>query len=480
MVKDKAQLRAPLWEAVTQFAGDTMGNFHVPGHKGGRFFDREASSFFSSLLPLDLTEVGNLDDLHQAEGAIAEAQQLAAACFGADRSFFLVGGSTAGNLALILATCQPGDRLIVQRESHQSVWNGCILAGVQPIYVSGGIDERGLPRSLDPEVLREAFSRYPEAKAAFITSPDYDGHIQPVRQLAQVCHACNRPLLVDEAHGAHLGFHPDLPASALNEGADAAVQSTHKLLAAMTQASMLHLKGLRVDNERVASWLRMLQSSSPSYPLMASLDVARRLMATEGEEQLERLLQRLLRLRLEVNRLQSIREMPAVMERDPLKLSLMAEVRGEAVSGIRLARFLEKQNLWPELADHRRVLAVFTPGNQEAEFTRFIHALRHLDDVVTTFPRESQQIHLQTPLLADSAQPLDKIHRQAAVPVPLDEAVGLVAKVAVVPYPPGIPLILPGETISEQHVSAIRDQYQNEAKIRGLASRSPLSIFVLQ
>ncbi|MDR6227138.1 aminotransferase class I/II-fold pyridoxal phosphate-dependent enzyme [Desmospora profundinema] len=480
MKKNGDQHRAPLWEALVQHAREGVGNYHVPGHKSGRFFDREGWSVFSSLLTIDLTEVGQLDDLHQAEGAIADAQKLAAACFGADRTFFLVGGSTAGNLALVLSTCSPGDRLIVQREAHQSVWNGCVLAGVRPVYISGGVDHEGFPRPLDPEWLREAFRRYPNAKAALITSPDYDGHVQPIQALAQVCHEWNRPLLVDEAHGAHFGIHPHLPPSALSQGADASVQSTHKLLSAMTQASMLHLKGSRVNSDKVASWLRILQSSSPSYPLMASLDLARRLMAMEGEQELGQLLERLKGLRLAIQDLDHILEMPASMKRDPLKMPLNARVKGEAVSGIRLARFLEKQHLWMELSDHRRVLAVFTPGNREKELSCLRDALQKLDRLIPSFPREPLWCFPETPQLVESKQSLDELFRRPAVSLPLVEAVGRVAKEAIVPYPPGIPVVLPGEIYTEQHLFLIQDLSRNGAKIRGLAARSPLSVFVLQ
>lgn len=474
------QHRAPLWEALLKHVRRQEGNYHVPGHKGGTFFDRDAHSTFASLLAVDLTEIGELDDLHQAEGVIQQAQMLAAACFGADRTFFLVGGSTVGNLALVLATCDPGERLIVQRESHQSVWNGCMVAGVRPVYISGGVDAWGMARPLGPDWLREAFRRYPDAKAAFITSPDYDGQVQPVHALAQVCHEFQRPLLVDEAHGAHFGFHPGVPPAALSQGADAVVQSTHKLLPAMTQASMLHMKGARLEYDRVAHWLRVLQSSSPSYPLMASLDLARRLMATEGRRRLGELLEALADFRQQINGLQAIQEMPAPFLRDPLKLPLIAGSDGEWVSGVRLARFLENRQLWLELSDRRRVLAVFTPGNGQESITRLSEALTDLDKLIPSLPRESMEGFSKNRMLEESVERLDVLYRKQGGALPLVQAVGAVSKEAVVPYPPGVPVILPGEVFTEQHVEVLTHAWQNGAKIRGLAAHSPVFVSVLQ
>ncbi len=192
-----------------------------------------------------------MDDLHQPEGVIQQAQELAAAAFGADQTFFLVGGSTAGNISLILASCQPKDQLIIHRASHQSVFNGCHLAGVRPVFLSGRGDVP-LGGEITGEDLEEALLRHPGVKGVFLTSPDYFGRLQPISSLAEICHHHGVPLMVDEAHGAHFRFHPQLPPSALTQGADGVVQSTHKMLTAMTMGSMLHLKGRRLDWDRVA------------------------------------------------------------------------------------------------------------------------------------------------------------------------------------------------------------------------------------
>ncbi|NMO98277.1 aminotransferase class I/II-fold pyridoxal phosphate-dependent enzyme, partial [Paenibacillus lemnae] len=277
--------KAPLWEALLKYRDERKRSFHVPGHKNGEAYSGDAAAQpFREMMALDVTEITGMDDLHHPEGVIQEAQQLAADCFGAEESFFLVGGSTSGNLAMILTVCcQQGDLLLLQRNVHKSVLNGLMLSGAKAVFMESEQDSTsGLAVAPSPETVAVALAAHPEAKGVLVTMPNYYGMGSDLTGMAQICHAHGIPLLVDEAHGAHYGLHPDLPAHALSCGADIVVQSTHKMLAAMTMGAMLHVQGPRIDRALLRGRLAMVQSSSPSYPLMGSLDLARRLVHAPG------------------------------------------------------------------------------------------------------------------------------------------------------------------------------------------------------
>ena len=254
---------------------------HVPGHKGGRGLDPALAPWLGSAARLDLTELDGLDSLHAPEGPIAEAQALAAQLWQADQTFFLVGGSTVGIHAAIMATCKPGDTLLLPRNAHMSALGGLILAGATPVHLPPSPSAPGTwgPPSL--ERLEEALVHH-APKAVLLTRPGYGGDVFDLRPYAELIHAHGSLLLVDEAHGAHLGLHPALPPSALTLGADAVVQSTHKMLGALTPGAMLHLKGAGLDAARVHRSLSLLQTTSPSYLVLASLDAARRHEAVAG------------------------------------------------------------------------------------------------------------------------------------------------------------------------------------------------------
>ncbi|WP_124726292.1 aminotransferase class I/II-fold pyridoxal phosphate-dependent enzyme [Staphylospora marina] len=470
------QEQAPLFEALLAHVERVRGNFHVPGHKQGKVFDARAFSYFGSLLPLDLTEVGNLDDLHDPRGVIADAERLAAECFRADRTFFLVGGSTAGNLAAILHVCRPGDVLIVQRSSHQSVIHGLMLAGAKPVWIRGDWDERGLERPLDPRKLEDLLRRHPEAKGVFVTSPSYFGMVQPVDELAAVCHRHGIPLMVDEAHGAHFGFHPRLPESAMDSGADVAIQSTHKMLPAMTMASMMHVRGPLVDPEGLARCLRMIQSSSPSYPLMASLDLARREMALHGKDRSHRLLERLDHFRGNIQALRQVEEVRFPGPQDPLKCAVRAR---NGIPGFRMAELLEERGIFAELADHEKVLFAFSTGTDDASLQILERELRRLDVLLANQPVGSRRVPSLPELPEQADVSMEALRTGSRRRVPLREAVGTVSAEMIVPYPPGIPVVLPGERFSDATVRYLTELLRAGGKIRGIRTDSGISVDVL-
>lgn len=489
------QSRAPLWEALLAYRERKPARFHIPGHKGGTGLDPEAAELLAGACEIDVTEVAGLDDLHQATGVIAEAERLAAACFGAERTRFLVGGSTAGNLALILAVCRPGDVLLVQRDAHKSVFNGLMLAGARAVLLPPRIDPAaGLPCGLDPAAVERALDRYPEARGVFLTDPNYYGFGTDLAAVAAAAHRRGVPVLVDAAHGAHYGFHPDVPGSPLAAGADAVVQSAHKMLPALTMGALLHLQGGLVDRAAVDRALAAIQSSSPSYLIMASLDLARRQMATRGEALLGGAVQtaRLLRERLAALPWLDVAEPagagPAAdcggagrsgeaggfgpVSRDPLKVTFRD--RTGTLGGQALAAELEARDCHPEMADPVHVTLALGLSTAEGDIRRLLAALDGICAQHRLMEKELgmpvQNIYKSPPLpvvalhgAADGADVPEPVafrfggaDESALRRVPLGQASGAVCGAPLVPYPPGVPFLLPGETITAEAVRQLQ------------------------
>ncbi|SCW72386.1 Arginine/lysine/ornithine decarboxylase [Paenibacillus tianmuensis] len=458
-----SQHRAPLYEALATHRESGAFSFHVPGHKSEAKGYAEAESDFRQILLLDRTEITGLDDLHHPEDAIKEAQTLAAACFGADETFFLVNGSTAGNLAMILATCRRGDLLLVQRDAHKSVIHGLMLAGAQAVFISPLWDpESGLSMGVAAEDVKQALNRYPEAKGLLVTNPSYYGITSDLKGLSGLLHDWGKVLLVDEAHGAHFGFHPDVPASALSCGADAVVQSTHKMLTAMTMGAMLHMQGPRIHRGAVRKALAMVQSSSPSYPIMASLDLSRRMLQEGGGERIDRGLSavRSVIAHLSGHSRWHARNLTEPMlqigcRQDPFKIALY-DASGR-LDGFALKERLEQQGCYPELADLTHVLLAFSLVSTEAAAQRLIEALERIDEETRDEKSETKPGLWETEAAAQRiSDPVtfdwEAIHEamETRVTLPVAECAGRIAAEMIVPYPPGIPVLYPGERITER------------------------------
>ncbi|MCQ2511563.1 MAG: aminotransferase class I/II-fold pyridoxal phosphate-dependent enzyme, partial [Lachnospiraceae bacterium] len=257
------QSRMPVLEMTKAFADENKGYFCIPGHRFERGMNPALrEQYGEGIFRYDLTETDNLDDLHHAEGPILEAQQLAAQLFGSDRCFFLVNGTTCGNEAMILTAVRPGEKILVPRNAHKSVTMGLILSGAIPVWIEPEIEDAwGTAGELLPEKVDQVLNEQPDIRAVFLVNPTYYGICSDVEKLAEVCHAHQVPLLVDEAHGSHLYFHSAFPKGAMEAGADACAQSTHKTLGSMTQTSMLHMQGTLLDQNRMDENLKLVMST---------------------------------------------------------------------------------------------------------------------------------------------------------------------------------------------------------------------------
>lgn len=479
------QKRAPLYEQLERHARNRPHPFHVPGHKMGHSFDSHARQRFSSILELDLTEISGTDDLHQPQGVIAEAQALAAEAFAAEETRFLIGGSTVGNMALIMTVCRPGDKILVQRNCHKSVFHGIIMARATPVFLVPAVDlATGVAAGVRREDVERALQAHPDAKAVFLTNPTYYGMGIDLAKMAATVHRHDIPLLIDEAHGAHFGFHPAFPRSAMQSGADAAVQSTHKMASSMTMSSMLHLQGGRIDRERLYRLLAMLQSSSPSYVLMASLDLARRHLALEAHEEWERLLPLLDKLRERTAKLEWLEWPQPCASRvyttfDPLKLFL--HLRTGQMSGFALQEFMENHGIFPELADESHVLLAASAGTSQRDLDALV---RLLESVSPKAELEEERILLHgvvsSHYLRQQAVPMHEAVDRPREAIPLEQALGRVVAEMVIPYPPGIPVLVPGERIDAEGLEMLAQLRRGHTRFHGVQDDRLQTIQVLR
>lgn len=458
--------------------------FYAPGHKHGRGIATELSDLLGkSVFQADLPELPELDNLFAPAGVIQEARVLAADAFGADETWFLVNGSTGGILAAMLATCQPGDKIILPRNIHKSAISGLILSGAMPIFLDPEYDpEIDLALSITAESVERALQENPDTKAVLTVYPTYQGVCGDLEAIARVTRRYHIPLLVDEAHGAHFAFHDDLPPSALSLGADLVVQSTHKVLGALTQASMLHRRGDRLDRRRIENALALVQSTSPSYLLLASLDAARKQMATEGRELLTRTLEFASIARKEIDKIPglSVLDFPSPVAGcrwfDRTRLTVLVKDLG--ITGYEIDDILrERFKITAELPSLQHITFILSIGN-----TR-----EHIDTLVTAF----QQIAIE-PRPAEIPPKFPRYHSRPKISeisprdaffapvetVSREGAVNRISAELICPYPPGIPVLLPGEIISIESLEYLQTVLDSGGTIAGCQDET-LQTFVV-
>ncbi|HEY9838351.1 MAG TPA: aminotransferase class I/II-fold pyridoxal phosphate-dependent enzyme, partial [Vampirovibrionales bacterium] len=409
----------------------------------------------------DLPELPDLDNLFAPTGAIALAQKLAAHAFGASQTWFLVNGSTAGIIAAILATVRPGDKIILPRNVHQSVISGLILSGALPVFISPEFDPVwGLALSITPASVTEALAAHPDAKAVMMVYPTYQGVCGDIQAIARVTHQFGIPLLVDEAHGPHFAFHPELPTPALVAGADLSVQSIHKVLGAMTQASMLHIQGDRIDVNRLSQSLQVMQSTSPSYLLLASLDAARQQMALQGQELMTQTLALGSRAREEIAQIPGLAvltppepKIPGFVAGDRTRLTVGVWEWG--LSGYEVDEMLQDRfGVTCELPSPDHLTFIISLGNTEADIDQLLQGFLTLSQEYY-HNRRSVSLHPTPPSPALSLSPRNAFFAEVEA-IPITEAIARVSAELVCPYPPGIPILMPGERITLEAVAYLQ------------------------
>ncbi len=476
-----AQPTAPYLEAVTAYGFRGSTRFHVPGHKGGEGADPGLRSALGDrALLLDVPQDIEGIDIGPTPTPYERAEALAAQAYGAARTWFLTNGATQGNHALCLALAQSGTRIVVQRNSHASLIDGLILSGGTPAWVAPEYDtELGMAHTVTPGSLARALEGSPEVSAVFIVSPTYYGMAADVEGCAEVAHAAGAALVVDNAWGAHFGFHARLPASPLELGADAMLASTHKIVGSLTQSAMLHVAPSgRVDVAAVARAVRLVRSTSPSALLFASLDAARRQLAIHGEALLDRTIRAAGQARRAIDAVPGCvtldEEMvgrAGVIGWDPLRI--VVDVRGTGCTGYEVAAALRgTYDIYVELATHATLVLVLGLAEPVEQLDRLAHDFA---ETVKRIARPGQ-------IPAISRPPAAFEHETAISPreaflgpgetIAVDDAVGRISAESIAGYPPGIPALLPGERISAEVIAYLRELTRVGARLHGAADPS--------
>lgn len=468
------QNRTPLFTALRQHAERNPVQFHIPGHKKGTGMNDEFREFIGpNALSIDLINIAPLDDLHHPTGAIREAQELAAAAFGADHTFFSVQGTSGAIMTMIMSVCSPGDKIIVPRNVHKSVMSAIIFAGAKPIFISPAMDERlGIAHGITTGAVRKALELHPDAKALLVINPTYYGICANLQEIVELAHSYDIPVLVDEAHGVHVHFHEALPLSAMQAGADMAATSVHKLGGSLTQSSVLNMREGRVNPKRVQAIISMLTTTSTSYILLASLDAARKQLALHGRELVERSIQLAQYARQEINKLpglycfgEEILGEEATFDYDPTKLTI--HVAGLGITGYDAERWLrEKYNIEVELSDMYNLLCLITAGDDKESIGRLIEGLRGLADE-HAYCAAANQVKVRVPEIPQlSLSPRDAFYADTEV-IPFRESAGRIIAEFIMVYPPGIPILLPGEVITQENIDYITEHLEVGLPVQG-------------
>lgn len=494
-----------LFEQLKNYGGSGIYPYHMPGHKR-----RALGKMPEALAELDITEVEGFDNLHQPEGILKEMQQYAAAAYGAAETYYLVGGSTCGILSAVSAAIPREGKLLIVRNCHKSVFHAAYLRRLRLSYLyPGRLPDVGIPEAATARQVQEALDREQGIQGILIVSPTYEGRIAEVEEIARIAHSRGIPLIVDEAHGAHLGFHPAFYQGSSRAGADLVVTSVHKTLPAMTQAALLHVNGALVDRRILRRFLRIYQSSSPSYVLMASIDNALRL-AMEEEILFRQMIENWNRMLENLSQCRSLNIWPPAslppreyQTRQDIG-KLVISVQGTGITGQELYReLLESYDLQMEMACDSYVLAMFTVADTSQGYERLTEALLDLDSRIRQpegrqrsqaepgarlpaqirgMPGFLEGVERAERAITEAEQKAQPPKSSDSIPfaecwdlpvewTPLGDAVGRYAGEFINIYPPGIPILVPGERLEEAHLELIEQYLADGLQVQGISAR---------
>lgn len=461
-------------------------SLHMPGHK-----ENTALAPYLARLgaAYDITELPGFDDLHAPEDILADGMRRAAALWGSGRCLFQVNGSSGALLAAVRTAARRGDKILMARHCHKSIYHAAELCGLEPIYLYPEEDVSfGLTGSVSPDAVRRALEEHPDIRLIVYPSPTYDGVVSDTAAICAAAHERGVPVLVDEAHGAHFGLFPGFPESAVRQGADLVAASLHKMLPSLTQTALLHVSGNLISADEAARQSAIFQSSSPSYLLMASIDGCIRLLEERGaalfaawQERLaefSRLIAPLKHLRVPGFGAEAGRACPGVFGLDPARITICT--RYSALDGVRLLQLLrEEYRIELEMALPRYAVAMTGPGTDDEMPARLAGALLELDE---RFGPPAQE---KRPVRAEASAPrrlmgMEEAAMSPAAEIPLEEAAGAVSAESVWAYPPGIPLFVPGEEITSAAARQVRELHQCGVNVIGTRGTPPATVYVLR
>ena len=445
------QEKIPIYEALEQYKKMRIVPFDVPGHKRGQG-NKELTDFLGEkCLTVDVNSMKPLDNLCHPVSVIKEAETLAAEAFGAKHAFFMVGGTTSAVQAMVMTACKRGDKIIMPRNVHRSAINALVVCGAVPIYVNPGVNkELGIPLGMSYEDVKMAILQNPDAKAVLINNPTYYGICSPLKAITELAHAHGMLVLVDEAHGTHFYFNESLPASAMSVGADMAAVSMHKTGGSLTQSSFL-----LINNEMSEGYVRQIinltQTTSGSYLLMSSLDISRKNLALHGREIFDRVIELANYARGEINKIggyyafgKELINGDTVYDFDITKLSI--HTREIGLAGIEVYDTLrDDYGIQIEFGDIGNVLAIISVGDKELNIERLISALSEIKRLHTKDKTGMLDHEYIDPIVAMTPQEAFYAPKES---IPINESEGKVCSEFVMCYPPGIPILAPGEGIT--------------------------------
>lgn len=488
-------MKRNLFEELKTYGESDFYPFHMPGHKRN-----PDSGFLPEMYKIDITEIDGFDNLHHAEGIIKNAQEKAASLYHSKETFYLINGSTVGILTSIAALSDRGKKLIMARNCHKAVYHGAFLNQLETEYIypkmieefgiSDGITAQQVEDKIQEIILREGISDEQAGKliaGIVVTSPTYDGILSDVNSIVKIAHNYGIPVIVDQAHGAHFGFHSAFPENAVSDGADLVIHSTHKTLPAPTQTALLHYNSLLVSLETVKKYLRIYQSSSPSYVLMAGIDSCMDFVKREGQERLEQLLISRKELSERSKELKKIKIYPSMLERginghDISKIffqgteepgRLLISVRGSGFTGQQLYDVLrETYHLQMEMCASDYVIAILSMMDRKEGFDRLWKALSETDKLLTNTEKNTKEEKTQFPeychFQPDAVLKISDAYMAEEESVLLCEAKGRIVSEFVNLYPPGIPLLVPGEKVDEKIIPMIEAYLDNGYVVQGI------------
>ncbi len=450
-------MTAPIAEAMRNYDSDLALAFHTPGHKQGLGAHELLRELITDAgLRREVSLMEELDDLHSPRGCIDEAQKLAAELWHADEAIFFVNGTTSAVQTMLLSILQPNDRVLIPRNAHRCVMNGLILSGAKPIFLSPEFDpDFGIALNISVETIKAAVKKYPNTRALLLTSPNYYGVAADLKSISELAHQKNMLLLIDEAHGVHLQFSDRLPPSAMDSGADMSAQSTHKLLGSVTQTSMLMLNSARIDVDRVRRVASMLQSTSPNYLLLASLDIARLQMQSEGNRLLERAIDLAEFARKSIAAIDGLRVFDRAANFDPTKVTVNVSELG--LTGLEAEQILRHElKIQCELSDANNVLFLITYADTQREIARLLDALKKLASIKKSARLSIKKFSSPPAIIEPGMTPREAFYAPTTA-VKLRDAIGKICGEEVTFYPPGIPLLCPGELITSEIAESIEE-----------------------
>lgn len=474
-----------LYKELEAFSKEDYYPFHMPGHKrnplsiDGNFpFDR------------DITEIEGFDNLHHPEGIIKEAQESLSKLYGTRESYFSVNGSTAALLSAISASVKKGGRILIARNCHKAVYHGIYLRDLVPTYIYPQADSvLGINGGIQPKDVEKYLGEVPDIEAVLITSPTYDGVVSDVKKIAEITHSYGIPLIVDEAHGAHFRYSDYFPVSAVEAGADLVIQSFHKTLPSLTQTAVLHLCSGRPDREKIKRFLGIYQSSSPSYILMASLDACVDKMERDGMEMFGRVAENLTEARnrlekcrhVQLVKQEEIKRIPGAFDYDRSKLILSTEK--SSLNGPELSRILcEKYHIQTEMSTEGYVLALAAAGDTREGFLRLCEAVEEIDgqESLKKIKGKGDSDTFRGLPQMKSVMTITQAMEAGSVSCPIEESAGKISAEFAYLYPPGIPLIVPGEQITGHFAGNVRRYMEQGLNLQGLCDNTNTAIRVVK